>query len=148
MSDREVQATLFVYTDVGIYVKKWTTLSMPWVDDIGVEEEMIASVPKRPGAKVLNGRRKTPNGHTHVTTTSTQKREGDFSCETSPPRFRFSEIRFGFRITTLVLLESLGTHELSLACSSLFSDHCRRKHFLAAIHFQLPGPSLVADSRR
>jgi hypothetical protein len=27
-------------------------------------------------------------------------------------------------------------------------DHCRRKNFLAVILFQLPGPSLVADSRR
>ena len=77
-----------------------------------------------------------------------KKREGDFSCETSPSLIRFSEIRFGFRITTLVLPESLGTHELSLACSSLFLDHFRRKNFLAAILLQLPGPSLVADSRR
>jgi hypothetical protein len=77
-----------------------------------------------------------------------KKREGDFSCETSPSLFRFSEIRFGFRITTLALPESRGTYELSLACSSLFSDHCRRKNFLAAIPLQLPGPSLVADSRR
>jgi hypothetical protein len=83
-----------------------------------------------------------------VLLTTQKKREGDFSCETSPPLFRFSEIRFGFRITTLVFPESLGTHELSLARSSLFSDHCRRKNFLAAISFQLPGPSLVADSRR
>jgi hypothetical protein len=49
-----------------------------------------------------------------------QKRKGDFSCETSPSLFRFSEIRFGFRITTLVPPESLGTHELSLARSLLF----------------------------
>jgi len=49
---------------------------------------------------------------------------------------QFSEIRFGFRITTLVLPESLGTRELSLACSSLFLDHCRRKNFLAAILLQ------------
>jgi hypothetical protein len=48
-----------------------------------------------------------------------KKREGDFSCETSPSLFRFSEIRFGLQITTLAFLESRGTHELSLACSSL-----------------------------
>jgi len=62
---------------------------------------------------------------------------------------RFSETRFGFRITTLVLPESLVTHELTLARSLLFSDHCRRKNFLAAILFQLPGrvslPILVDD---
>jgi tRNA U34 5-methylaminomethyl-2-thiouridine-forming methyltransferase MnmC len=40
-----------------------------------------------------------------------QKRGGDFSCEISPPLFRFSEIRFGFQITTLVIPESLGTHK-------------------------------------
>jgi hypothetical protein len=40
-----------------------------------------------------------------------QKREGDFSCEISPSHFRFSEIRLGFQITTLVIPESLGTHE-------------------------------------
>ena len=40
-----------------------------------------------------------------------QKRKGDFSCEISPSHFRFSEIRFGFQITTLVIPESLGTHE-------------------------------------
>jgi hypothetical protein len=44
-----------------------------------------------------------------------KKRKGDFSCETSPSLFRFSEIRFGVRITTLALPESRGTHELSLA---------------------------------
>jgi hypothetical protein len=37
------------------------------------------------------------------------------------------------------LPESLVTHELTLARSLLFSDHCRRKNFLAAIPFQLPG---------
>jgi hypothetical protein len=68
-----------------------------------------------------------------------KKREGDFSCETSPSLFRFSEIRFGFRITTLALPESLVTHELTLARSLLFSDHCRRKNFLAATRFQFPG---------
>jgi len=61
----------------------------------------------------------------------------------------FSETRFGFRITTLVLPESLVTHELTLARSLLFSDHCRRKNFLAAIRFQFPGrvslPILVDD---
>jgi hypothetical protein len=41
----------------------------------------------------------------------TQKREGEFSCEISPSHFRFSEIRLGFQITTLVIPESLGTHE-------------------------------------
>ena len=41
----------------------------------------------------------------------TQKREGEFSCEISPSHFRFSEIRFGFQITTIVIPESLGTHE-------------------------------------
>ena len=41
-----------------------------------------------------------------------QKREGDFSREISPSLFRLSEIRFGFQITTLVIPESLGTHEL------------------------------------
>jgi hypothetical protein len=32
-----------------------------------------------------------------------KKREGDFSRETSPSLFRFSEIRFGFQIATLVV---------------------------------------------
>jgi hypothetical protein len=68
-----------------------------------------------------------------------KKRKGDFSCEISPSLFRFSEIRFGFRITTLAFPESLGAHELTPARSSLFSDHCRRKNFLTGIHLQLPG---------
>ena len=46
-----------------------------------------------------------------VSTRRAQKREGDFSCEISPSHFRFSEIRLGFQITTLVIPESLGTHE-------------------------------------
>src|SRR5262249_42758322 len=77
-----------------------------------------------------------------------KKREGGFSCETSPSLFPISEIRFGFRITTLAFRESLVAYELTPAGSLHFSDHCRRKNSLAATRFQLPGPSLVADSRR
>jgi hypothetical protein len=77
-----------------------------------------------------------------------QKRKGDFSREISPSLFRFSEIRFGFQITTLVIPESLGTHELQPAFTSLFYDHTRCKSLPTAIRLQLPGPSLVADSRR
>ncbi len=77
-----------------------------------------------------------------------QKREGDFSCEISPSLLRFSEIRFGFQITTLVIPESLGTHELQPVLLPHSSDHTRRKSFPSAVLFQLPGSSLVADSRR
>jgi hypothetical protein len=77
-----------------------------------------------------------------------QKRKGDFSRETSPPQFRFSEIRFWFQITTLVIPESFGTHEPKPALTSIFYDHNRCMNFPAAVHIQLPGPSLVADSRR
>jgi hypothetical protein len=77
-----------------------------------------------------------------------QKRKGDFSRETSPPQFRFSEIRFWFQITTIVIPESFGTHEPKPVFTSLFYDHTRRKNFPTAVHLQLPGPSLVADSRR
>jgi hypothetical protein len=76
-----------------------------------------------------------------------QKRKGDFSREISPSHFRFSEIRLGFRITTPVIPESLGNHELMPASSSLFYDYTRRKSFPTAVPFQLPGPSLVAESR-
>ena len=82
------------------------------------------------------------------TTASTNKRKGDFSCEISPSLFRFSEIRVGFQITTLVIPESLSTHELQPAFTSLLYDHTRRKNFPTAVCFQLPGLSLVADSRR
>jgi hypothetical protein len=77
-----------------------------------------------------------------------QKRKADFSRETSPPQFRFSEIRFWFQITTIVIPESFGTHEPKPVFTSLFYDHTRRKNFPTAVHLQLPGPSLVADSRR
>jgi hypothetical protein len=77
-----------------------------------------------------------------------QKRKGDSSRETSPPQFRFSEIRFWFLTTTLVIPESFGTHEPKPAFTSLFYDHTRCKSFSTAIPLQLPGPSLVADSRR
>jgi hypothetical protein len=77
-----------------------------------------------------------------------QKRKGDFSREISPSLIRFSEIRFGAQITTLVIPESFGTHELLPAFSSLFYDYTRCKSFPTAVRFQLPGPSLVADSRR
>src|ERR1700689_3397233 len=78
-----------------------------------------------------------------------QKREGDFSCEISPSLYRFSEIRFGFQITTLVIPESFGTHErqpVLLPHSSMITFAARA--FPTAVRFQLPGPSLVADSRR
>jgi hypothetical protein len=77
-----------------------------------------------------------------------KKRKGDFSCETSPPQFRFSEIRFWSQITTLVIPESFSTHEPKPAFTSIFYDHTRCKNFPTAVHFQLPGPSLVAESRR
>jgi hypothetical protein len=76
-----------------------------------------------------------------------RKRKGDFSRETSPPQFRFSEIRFWFQITTLVIPELFGTHKPKPAFTSLFHDHTRCNNFPTAIHIQLPGPSLVADSR-
>jgi hypothetical protein len=60
----------------------------------------------------------------------------------------FSEIWFGFQITTLVTPESFGTHELTPAFTSLFYDHTRRKNFPTAVRFQLPGLNLVAESRR
>jgi hypothetical protein len=62
--------------------------------------------------------------------------------------FRFSETRFGARITTFVIPESLGNHELLPAFSLLFHDHSRRKKLSTTTCFQLPGPSLVADSLR
>ena len=78
-----------------------------------------------------------------------KKRKGDFSCETSPSLFRFSEIRFWFLITTLAIPEPFGNHELQpvpLPHSSMMTFAARA--FPTAICFQLPGPSLVADSRR
>jgi hypothetical protein len=77
-----------------------------------------------------------------------RKRKGDFSRETSPPQFRFSEIRFWFQITTPVTPESFGTHEPKPTYASLFYDHTRCESFPTTADFQLPGPSLVADSRR
>jgi hypothetical protein len=44
--------------------------------------------------------------------------------------------------------ESFGTHEPKPAFTSLFYDDTRCKSFPTTAHFQLPGPSLVADSRR
>jgi hypothetical protein len=69
-----------------------------------------------------------------------QKQEGDFSCEISPSLLRFSEIRFGFQITMLVIPESLGTHELQpvlLPHSSVVT--------LAAKAFLLPSFSSYPD---
>jgi hypothetical protein len=78
-----------------------------------------------------------------------QKRKGEFSRETPPSLFRFSEIRFWFLITTLAIPEPFGNHELQpvpLPHSSMMTFAARA--FPTAIRFQLPGPSLVADSRR
>jgi hypothetical protein len=78
-----------------------------------------------------------------------KKREGDFSCEISPSLFRLSETRFGFQITTLATPELRGTHErqpVLLPHSSHDRTHC--KSFPSTVRFQLPGSSLVADSRR
>jgi hypothetical protein len=78
-----------------------------------------------------------------------QNREGDFSCETSPSRFRFSEIRFWFLITTLAIFGIVRRPRATArALTSLFYDHTRCKSFPTAVRFQLPGPSLVTDSRR
>jgi hypothetical protein len=78
----------------------------------------------------------------------TQKRKGEFSRETPPPQFRFSEIRFWFQITTHVIPESFGNHEPKPTFTSLFYDHTRCKNFPTAVRLQLPGSSLVADSQR
>jgi hypothetical protein len=52
---------------------------------------------------------------------STHKSERAISLARSRPLYSdFSEIRFGFQITTLVTLESFGTYELTLAFTSLF----------------------------
>jgi hypothetical protein len=78
-----------------------------------------------------------------------KKRKGDFSCETSPSLFRFSEIRLRFLITALAIPESFGTHErqpVLLPHSSMITFAARA--FPTAVRFRLPGPSLVADSRR
>ena len=72
-----------------------------------------------------------------------QKRKGEFSCENSPPLFRFSEIWFGFQITTLVTPESFGTYELTSAFTSLFYDYTRCKSLPTAVRPQLPGSSLL-----
>src|ERR1700679_3865071 len=80
---------------------------------------------------------------------SSKKRKGEFSCENSPSLFRFSEIRFWFLITTLAIPKSFGTRELQHALlphSSMITFAARA--FPTAVRFQLPGPSLVADSRR
>jgi hypothetical protein len=78
-----------------------------------------------------------------------QMRKGDFPCEISPSLLRFSEIWFGFQITAPIIPESLGTHELQpvlLPHSSVITFAA--KAFLPPSFFQLPGSSLVADSRR
>jgi|ERR1700722_12614738 hypothetical protein len=67
-----------------------------------------------------------------------QKRKGELSCENSPPLFRFSEIWFGFQITTLVTPESFGTHELTSAFTSLLYDHTRCKSLLTAVRSGCP----------
>jgi hypothetical protein len=69
-----------------------------------------------------------------------KKRKGDFSCETSPSLFRFSEIRFWFLITTLAIPESFGTHErqpVLLPNSSMIT--------FAARAFQPPSVSSCVD---
>jgi len=79
----------------------------------------------------------------------THKSERAISLARSRPLYSdFSEIRFGFQITTLVTPESFGTHELTPAFTSLFYDHPRCKNFPSAVRLQLPGLSFVADSRR
>jgi hypothetical protein len=79
----------------------------------------------------------------------THKSERAISLARSRPLYSdFSEIWFGFQITTLVTLESFGTHKLTPAFTSLFYDHPRCKNFPTAAGLQLPEPSLVADSRR
>ena len=84
----------------------------------------------------------------HVTY-DTHKSERAISLARSRPLYSdFSEIWFGFQITTLVTPESFGTHELTPAFASLFYDHTRCKNFPTAVRLQLPGPSLVAESRR
>ena len=88
-------------------------------------------------------------GHPAVFCSYLQKRKGEFSCETSPFLFRFSEIRFGLLITTLAIPESFGTHErqpVLLPHSSMITFAVRA--FPTTVCFRLPGPSLVADSRR
>jgi hypothetical protein len=77
-----------------------------------------------------------------------QKRKGEFSCEISPSQFRFSEIRFWSRITTLVSQNRLAPTSGARVFTSLFYDPTRCKSFPSAVRFQLPGSSLVADSRR
>jgi hypothetical protein len=79
----------------------------------------------------------------------THKSERAISLARSRPLYSdFSEIWFGFQITTLVTPESFGTHKLTPAFTSLFYDHPRCENFPIAAGLQLPGPSLVADSRR
>jgi hypothetical protein len=62
--------------------------------------------------------------------------------------YDFSEIWVGFQITTLVTPESFGTCRLQPTRPLLFFDHTRCKSFPIAIQLQLPGLSIVADTRR
>ncbi len=77
-----------------------------------------------------------------------QKREGDFSCEISPslPIFR-DPVRVPDHNDCY---PRIARHPRATArtFTSLFRDYTRHKSFPSAILLQLPGPSLVADSRR
>jgi len=87
------------------------------------------------------------SGSSNVTsgfpTISVEFKSFGVSLAFTPTVIDANHLNLRVRPATLVLPESLGTRELSLACSSLFLDHCRRKNFLAAILLQSPGPSLA-----
>jgi hypothetical protein len=121
---------MFVYIYMGIYVK--TGRERPQDDGhLSVRGARAANLGRFVVAKAFAEEGVHPGLHPgkfsagpllrHLSPgLGSKKRKGDFSCETSPSLFRFSEIRFGVRITTWVFPESLGTYELTLACSSLF----------------------------
>jgi hypothetical protein len=89
-----------------------------------------------------------PDGRPHARPAARTKAKGRFLSRDLALSVRFSEIWFGFQITALVTPESFGTYELTPVFTSLFHDHSRCKKLPTAIRLQLPGLSLVDDSRR
>jgi hypothetical protein len=100
------------------------------------------------GGKELKGDGRAASGW--VLKYETHKSERAISLARTRPLYSdFSEIRFGFQITTLVTPESFGNPRATARVfTSFFYDHTRCKNFPAAVRFQLPGLSLVAESRR
>jgi hypothetical protein len=95
----------------------------PRVGDLDLRELRVLGIQQTFHSPLDNERRPGP----HPLSTR-QKREGDFSCETSPSLFRFSKIRFGTRSQRLS--SGITRHPRATpAVSAFFPDHTHCKSF-------------------